>query len=123
MEKKLFIVCLSAWLAACSSTSNPVCHDIDHSAENALDWAATYRGNTAEYPNITLTLHDNQRYVLQTSATPSTGTFTWEQCGSVVKLDNQMRFFVGESHIQPLKQGENRYQANSPYRLEKQMTE
>lgn len=118
MIKKLAISTLLVLnLSACQ-----ICTDLDHSSENALDWAATYRGNPSEYPNMMLTLDYNHSYKLTASNIPTTtGTFKWEQCGSVVRLDNKMRFGVGESHIRLIVRDKSHYQENSPYVLEKQI--
>lgn len=102
--------------------------DSEHNAQNALDWMGTYTGKTPEYSVMVLVLKDNHTYALKTLAKKSKqpqiqqGKFQWEQGGSVVKLDNQMRFFIAEGRVQQLPQGVNSYQANSPYTLEQVST-
>lgn len=102
--------------------------DSAHNAQNALDWAGTYTGKTPEYSVMVLVLKDNHTYALKTLAKKSKqpqiqqGKFQWESGGSVVKLDNQMRFFIAEGRVQQLPQGVNGYQANSPYTLEQVST-
>ncbi len=133
---KIWGVLLAMTLSACTATqptqtktnhqsqTNTTQVDSAHNAQNALDWAGTYTGKTPEYSVMVLVLKDNQTYALKTLAKKSNepkvvqGKFQWESGGSVVKLDNQMRFFIAEGRVQLLPQGVNGYQANSPYTLE-----
>ena len=82
-----------------------------HSARTALDWNGTYVGTIPSASGTgyktTLILNNNGTYTLLQDiehkgkhyAERSTGRFTWEKGGSVIRLakkDDNRRFFIGE---------------------------
>lgn len=69
-----------------------------HTSENAIDWIGSYEGDIpcADCPGIEtkLTLHEDKTYELsvlyedrQKNPTLTKGSFTWNETGSVIKLD------------------------------------
>ena len=119
---------------AASAASDAAMIDDGHNAENSLDWAGVYQGELpcADCAKnvVTLRLNDDKTYVLTTDSqggkqplkTEEKGRFEWEN-GSIVKLDEKAahaRFFVAEGRVQMLEAGQNSFQEESRYNLEKQ---
>lgn len=119
---------------AASAASDAAMIDDGHNAENSLDWAGVYQGELpcADCAKnvVTLRLNDDKSYVLTTDSqggkqplkTEEKGRFEWEN-GSIVKLDEKAayaRFFVAEGRVQMLEAGQNSFQEESRYNLEKQ---
>ena len=119
---------------AASAASDAAMIDDGHNAENSLDWTGVYQGELpcADCAKnvVTLRLNDDKSYVLTTDSqggkqplkTEEKGRFEWEN-GSIVKLDEKAahaRFFVAEGRVQMLEAGQNSFQEESRYNLEKQ---
>lgn len=119
---------------AASAASDAAMIDDGHNAENSLDWAGVYQGELpcadCEKNIVTLRLNDDKSYVLTTDSqggkqplkTEESGRFEWEN-GSIIKLDEKAayaRFFVAEGRVQMLEAGQNSFQEESRYNLEKQ---
>ncbi|WP_246075258.1 copper resistance protein NlpE [Gracilimonas mengyeensis] len=88
-----------------------------HTSQNALDWSGTYSGTLpcASCPGIqtTLVLNEDGTYQLTThyrdEAKPNTvknvGTFSWDDNGQVITLNNQEapnQYFLGENYLAKL---------------------
>src|SRR5690606_6915109 len=91
-----------------------------HNAQNALDWGGTYKGTLpcADCIGIetTITIHDDLTYSLsriylqkENGAFEETGTFSWDQSGSTIKLSGDGgQYFVGENSLFLLNEEGNR---------------
>jgi uncharacterized lipoprotein NlpE involved in copper resistance len=103
---------LAAFLGACGSTNTQVI-DAAHNSRNSLSWAGVYTGMipAADGPGIDvwITLRYDETYELKShyidkedADFTDTGTFTWDQTGSIVTL-NDARFAanwkVGENTL------------------------
>ncbi|WP_313805453.1 copper resistance protein NlpE [Flavobacterium sp.] len=79
----------------------------EHTSENALDWNGTYEGviPCADCPGIAtkITLHEDKTYELsvlyqerEKQPTVSKGSFTFDETGSSITLDEGTRYKVKE---------------------------
>lgn len=95
----------------------------EHNAQNSLDWAGTYAGKlpcaSCVAINVEIILHEDstykQTYVydhgLESDAVISSGTFSWNEAGNTIKLNNAESpntFFVGENYLAKLDMEGNR---------------
>lgn len=100
-----------------SANENP---DPAHNAENALDWMGTYDATLpcADCPGIktTLFIHEdgtftiNSEYLDKDTRSSDSGTFTWDDSGSIIHLkgsETDIKLKVGENILFQLDQEGN----------------
>ncbi|GHV71832.1 hypothetical protein AGMMS49928_25590 [Spirochaetia bacterium] len=99
MKKTILLitaVAVSLWgIAACTSTGKAI--DAAHNSRNSVDWPGVYRGvipGADSAINVEITLGEDGTYTLSyqyidksDEVFTSSGTFTWDDAGSVITLD------------------------------------
>jgi uncharacterized lipoprotein NlpE involved in copper resistance len=99
--KKIIFVLIAAFvvfgLSACKQDSNRRAIDAAHDSRNSVNWDGVYTGTipAASAPGIDvrITLYPNETYEVQyeyigkTGSFTDSGSFTWDETGSVITLD------------------------------------
>jgi uncharacterized lipoprotein NlpE involved in copper resistance len=109
--------CASEDTATLSDQSESVPADPAHNSQNSLDWAGTYKGTlpcaSCGAIKMEIVLQNNGTYEQtnvyqndeESDAVISSGTFSWNEEGSTITLNNVEKpnqFFVGENYLAKL---------------------
>ena len=109
------LACAALGMVALPASAKSAAPVDGHNAQNALGWDGTYVGTIPSASGTgyktTLILKNNRTYTLlqdiehkgKKYSESSTGRFTWEKGGSVIRLaakDDNQRFFVSEGFVE-----------------------
>lgn len=121
--KNLSLLLLSLSLISCTQNNDQRKTEVEleihdgHTSKNSLDWSGTYSGTlpcgSCSAIKMTINLFDDGTYEQtnvyehdrESDAVIVTGTFTWNQDGNTITLNNAEKpnqFFVGENYLAKL---------------------